>query len=1566
MFKYFPIFYYPDGDYGDNQQGGGQEEQGEQSEDQQEKTQSGSGESGSGADAAVDYNTDTRIVGDTPDPQGDVVAGSGEEYLKVQPYTGKPSQHSRLIQFGAPPPQGLPKHIQLTAGPYAPSISNLGSSGCTVRIYVNAFVTAEDFNTGSLTIDSAFDSVASIDDITPVNSGAPYFTSQGNADIIDLNKGLGGTNTVYLGRQSGSELYDPSAPASKQFYLEYENNSGALPYFPFRRLIEVTWASGDRRQFQVLLPGSDHLDAYSNAGSSSGLTFTNTHRADGCIGDGTTGHTHTSISQNIVSMPGGSSGPGSGGYGARSDWERSGFFKVVQNNNIGLPSGYHNQTYTTNIGQPNFPYFTDLSFDSNVDFGFSNAGNHEENFSGEQYYKGIISNYDGGYQIGSFTNANDYWAANIGSQNAYDYAVVGFEGTPFGGYQGAFGPNNGTVFADVHVYSENTPSCTAVPPVVSFNACLDPQSTAWFQLTGTDCDSNNLLAFGSPAINYVANPSLAQWNAGACCPDCNGLTIQATVKDVTVLGGDDGVIEVTVLDGGFSGATPSGNGYGIGGLGTATGTETGLGRYAWTIQALNNQTIGGLGASATAGNTLGYGYATHPSGVGQNVNTFTFGFQQDLAQDAVTTPQTASFTALGALTVTLGSVTQTLIPAQTHGVGGSFSTGLVAGCYRIYVRDESVNASGVVTPCYDFIDVCVQDGLGVAGCTDNDASTNDGVALNYNSNAVVDDGSCLYCNATNGTLIDATSNVAPSAGEIAVTGVNSFITTPTLRTTSTDGTVLLQNIPATGQFQQFINDVVDANGMNNADYTIQFYKTTNKIDWDNAQTSLTPNDLTNFSTVGSLINNGQGQWNGTFNTTSVGGNLTYGYYAVKLAISDPDATVEIEQCYSVFYFVIPINVCVHTSGNYATAITNTNSPPGTLIIPVAEDILWWSNPSYCTILNNFCCNVPTLTNPSQQCATNTLVADFYCDPVPDLLTFTLEHADSQGTITTVNTNTYTPTNNATYQFTWTQGSSITGNTFVDPGFYRVVLTSSYSNSADCTQTSAQIQISNPTFGCTDSTALNYDPTAVCDDGSCVFCIYGCTDSTMTNYDPLATCDDGSCVPYIYGCTDPTALNYDPNANTDDGSCIYGVYGCTDPTAYNYNKNCSGATVTATVDDGCCFYPCSPRNQGPPSTFTTTDATGGCPAANNDGSFTITVPIMNTGSMSGQSKTVQFFDNSNNLIYTDPTTYNNANSPNHQFTSTLSNVGPGVYLAVITDNFGCIENVYGNVGSTTAACGCTDPNASNYDPTATTDDGSCLYAGCIDPNALNYDPNASIDDGSCLYPPVVNPCIPANTNSLISLLQACIAKNGFQYYNKLVTGQADDCSIMNAWKVILIEYLVSKRGTKCIYNCADSATPNASTIGTCASLWTTGGPVTGLNDQGHAGSSIATGEGTTITDPSLYFVASNTLYLGDVIKMPSGLIYQVVPPTTSISAVGHNPESAQGAKSGVWQQCVPGLQITSFPDSVNYLDKFNTFVAKFCVDCNIVDEKVIKNVKSLPPSRRGRTNTSIDGIDGLQI
>ena len=79
------------------------------------------------------------------------------------------------------------------------------------------------------------------------------------------------------------------------------------------------------------------------------------------------------------------------------------------------------------------------------------------------------------------------------------------------------------------------------------------------------------------------------------------------------------------------------------------------------------------------------------------------------------------------------------------------------------------------------------------------------------------------------------------------------------------------------------------------------------------------------------------------------------------------------------------------------------------------------------------------------------------------------------------------------------------------------------------------------LGCTDSNAINFDPSALVDDGSCTYCIYGCTDSIAPNYDSLATCDDGTCgSPTVYGCTNINALNYNPNATFDNGFCNFSL------------------------------------------------------------------------------------------------------------------------------------------------------------------------------------------------------------------------------------------------------------------------------------------------------------------------------------------------------------------------------------------------------------------------------------------
>ena len=49
------------------------------------------------------------------------------------------------------------------------------------------------------------------------------------------------------------------------------------------------------------------------------------------------------------------------------------------------------------------------------------------------------------------------------------------------------------------------------------------------------------------------------------------------------------------------------------------------------------------------------------------------------------------------------------------------------------------------------------------------------------------------------------------------------------------------------------------------------------------------------------------------------------------------------------------------------------------------------------------------------------------------------------------------------------------------------------------------------------------------------------------------------------------------------------------------------------------------------------------------------------------------------------------------------------------------------------------NATNYDSTATIDDGTCQYPGCMDQNALNYSSLYNVmDSASYLYPACIIP------------------------------------------------------------------------------------------------------------------------------------------------------------------------------------------------------------------------------------
>ena len=134
----------------------------------------------------------------------------------------------------------------------------------------------------------------------------------------------------------------------------------------------------------------------------------------------------------------------------------------------------------------------------------------------------------------------------------------------------------------------------------------------------------------------------------------------------------------------------------------------------------------------------------------------------------------------------------------------------------------------------------------------------------------------------------------------------------------------------------------------------------------------------------------------------------------------------------------------------------------------------------------------------------------------------------------------------------------------------------------CTQ--SDVDTSEQSMGCTYPGAVNliHLPLLTMDPAftDAPAQILGCTYSDALNHNPSATEDDGSCrypvVPEpVPGCTYPEAYNYEINATEDDGTCVYdsdgdGIIdafeqpGCTDINANNHNSS-------STDDDGSCDY-----------------------------------------------------------------------------------------------------------------------------------------------------------------------------------------------------------------------------------------------------------------------------------------------------------------------------------------------------------------------------------------------------------
>ena len=372
---------------------------------------------------------------------------------------------------------------------------------------------------------------------------------------------------------------------------------------------------------------------------------------------------------------------------------------------------------------------------------------------------------------------------------------------------------------------------------------------------------------------------------------------------------------------------------------------------------------------------------------------------------------------------------------------------------------------------------------------------------------------------------------------------------------------------------------------------------------------------------------------------------------------------------------------------------------------------------------------------------------------------------------------------------------------------------------------------------------------------------GCETTVIVHYPDL---------PAVEGCTNPTALNYNPNATEDDGSCLL----CSD--------------LELTVE--------SSTNPG-----------GTCSSSDSTGIITFAVDNL---PVTGGAFTI---------YWAGPTPGNGYVAIDYVSGSDLvqTGLGPGIYnaYAIVTlgPGFTCQVPLseYTFLTVDTSGCGCMDPNAENYESTATEDDGSCLIYGCTNSLAINYNREATTDDESCVYAVSDPMCIPTELdnaqtyNKFLKGLATCVVDEGRTLLLKIKSGIK--CDTLEQVKLSLITYLLNRIGLECMYNC-NYIFPQPDVAVSCAGNWAIGGP---------------SGE-------ELVWTMGTTYGLGDILKYTNtfGVVYYY----NVISSSGYQANYPPTSSDGKLELC---KDVVLPSGTETYLNTFINFTRKFCTVC-IVD------------------------------